>query len=105
MNIHHELLCCLSEFHLSICICQCNAFDYHLALITLIQAPVKVESKIDLDDCYFVIRKMDRQAGGMVEYSYKRGLDFGPVVFWEHSQYNDKVSQETPTGLKIQYTI
>ena len=24
----------LSEFHLSICICQCNAFDYHLGLGT-----------------------------------------------------------------------
>ncbi|XP_063682437.1 uncharacterized protein LOC134817234 [Bolinopsis microptera] len=36
------------------------------------------------------IEKMDKQAGKMIENSYKQSLDIGPVVFWEHHQYNDK---------------
>ncbi|KAL5254996.1 hypothetical protein ACHWQZ_G014443 [Mnemiopsis leidyi] len=35
------------------------------------------------------IEKLDKQAGEMVERSFKEGLDIGPVVLWEHPRYND----------------
>ena len=45
----------------------------------------------DRTSWFTLLRKMDKQAGKMIENSYKQGLDIGPIVFWEHPQYNDMV--------------